>query len=90
MKSQAAPEFWQMYHTFSENIRRPVVAAYRLWLENPRLPRLRFKPISDTIPPYYSVGMIRNYRAVCELTGDAITYTFIVNHAEYERYIENL
>lgn len=79
-----------MYRALPQNIRRAAVAAYRLWLENPRLPGLRFKPISDTIPPYYSVRITRDYRAVGELTGDTITWTFIGNHAEYERYIENL
>jgi hypothetical protein len=47
MKSSETSEFWQRYRELPKPIRQATRQTYRLWSENPRAPKLRFKKVRD-------------------------------------------
>jgi hypothetical protein len=63
--------------------------AYRLFRDNPSHPSLRFKKVSDR-DPVYSARISLNYRSLGLLEGEAITWFWIGNHADYERLLASL
>ena len=61
--------------------------AYRLFIENPHHPSLRFKSIHPT-RPIYSIRVGLNYRAIGIREDDDIIWYWVGSHAEYNKLIK--
>ena len=85
MKSQTLPSFWDSYRLLSEKNKRSARKAYRLWKENPFYPSLHFKCINSE-EDIWSVRINRSYRAIGILDSDTVTWFWIGNHNNYERF----
>jgi len=85
MKSATLPSFWKAYVSLDKTIRLRARKAYHLWAQNPFHPSLRFKCINSE-ENIWSVRVALGYRAVGLLEGDAVTWFWIGNHDEYERF----
>ncbi|MEM9272573.1 MAG: hypothetical protein AAGA80_06360 [Cyanobacteria bacterium P01_F01_bin.143] len=85
MKSQTLPSFWDDYKLLTEKTRRSARKAYRLWKENPFHPSLHFKCINSQ-ENIWSVRITRSYRAIGIVDGDTVTWFWIGNHDNYEKF----
>ena len=85
MKSDTLPSFWEGYHKLDESIRHKARKTYVVWLANPFHPSLRFKCVNHS-EDIWSVRITRSYRALGILEDDVVTWFWIGNHDEYERY----
>ena len=82
MNSRTTRRFRETLRTLPPDVRERARRAYRLWLENPGLPGLRFRRVGDMV----SIRIGRDYRALGILQGDTIYW--IGRHDEYDRKIE--
>ena len=85
MKSDTLPSFWDGYRKLDESIRHKARKTYVVWLVNPFHPSLRFKCVNHS-EDIWSVRITRSYRALGILEDDVVTWFWIGNHDEYERY----
>lgn len=85
MKSAALPSFWAAYEKHTPDVKQRARKAYRLWTQNPFHPSLRFKCI-NAAEGIWSVRITLAYRALGLLGDDTVTWFWVGNHAEYERY----
>ena len=85
MKSQTLDSFWDNYKSLTEKNRRSARKAYRLWKENPFHPSLHFKCINNE-ENIWSVRITRSYRAIGILDSDTVTWFWIGNHDDYEKF----
>jgi hypothetical protein len=85
MKSDTLPSFWEGYRKLDESIRRKARKNYVVWLANPFHPSLRFKCVNHS-EDIWSVRITRSYRALGVMENDGVTWFWIGNHDEYERY----
>jgi hypothetical protein len=86
MNSHTTDKFRKAFAELPADIRKQARQAYRLFIENPNHPSLRFKSIHPT-RPVYSVRIGLNYRAVGICDGDNIIWYWIGSHAEYDKLI---
>ena len=89
MTSRTTERFRSAYAELPEHIRRRAGAAYRLFLDNPQHPSLRFKQIHAT-RPIYSARVGLGYRALAVLDGDLAVWFWIGTHADYDRLLRSL
>jgi hypothetical protein len=73
MNSHITHKFREAFSELPADIRKQARQVYRLFIENPHHPSLRFKPIHPT-RPIYSVRIGLNYRAVGIHEGDDIIW----------------
>ncbi|MDB9519777.1 hypothetical protein PN466_22800 [Roseofilum reptotaenium CS-1145] len=85
MKSEVLPSFWQQYRQLNQEVRERARKAYRLWSENPFHLSLHFKCINPE-EEIWSVRVTRNYRALGFKDQDTVTWFWIGNHDNYERF----
>lgn len=85
MKSATLPSFWTAYRSLNEETRQRARKAYRLWVLNPFHPSLRFKCINRE-ESIWSARISLAYRAIGILEGDTVTWFWIGNHDDYERF----
>ncbi|MEZ2247171.1 MAG: hypothetical protein ACBR12_01640 [Microcoleus sp.] len=85
MKSATLPSFWENYNSLDSRVKEQARKAYRLWLENPFYPSLHFKCINQE-ENIWSVRITRSHRSVGILQGDTVTWFWIGNHDDYERF----
>ena len=85
MKSLTLPSFWQHYRQLNSLIRQQTRKTYLLWSQNPFHPSLHFKCINQT-ENIWSVRITRGYRALGIMDGDTVTWFWIGNHDDYERF----
>lgn len=85
MKSATLPSFWTAYALLDERIKREARKTYRLWERNPFHPSLHFKCV-EREENVWSVRVTRNYRALGILEDDTVTWYWIGNHSDYERF----
>jgi hypothetical protein len=85
MKSSTLPSFWKAYKSLDRQVRTRARKAFRLWVENPFHPSLRFKCI-NTEEDIWSVRVTLGYRALGILENDTVTWFWIGNHDDYERF----
>ncbi|HEV7517959.1 MAG TPA: hypothetical protein VGR07_16795 [Thermoanaerobaculia bacterium] len=85
MNSATLPSFWAEYRDLAEEVKRAARKAYRLWVDNPFHPSLRFKCIHPA-DGLWSVRVTRSYRALGVWEGDTVTWFWIGSHDEYERF----
>jgi hypothetical protein len=80
MKSRAIRSFWEAYHGLPPDIQKLAYKQYRLWLQDPQHPSIRFKKVQG----HWSARVSQDYRAVGIMDGDTIIWYFIGTHAEYD------
>lgn len=85
MNSATLPSFWTAYRSLDEDTKRSARKAYWLWAENPFHPSLHFKCINQE-EAIWAVRITRGYRAVGILQGDTVTWFWVGNHDDYERF----
>jgi len=85
MKSATLPSFWKAYRSLDKTIKRRARKTYQLWAENPFHPSLRFKCINSE-ENIWSVRVTLGCRAVGIFEGDTVTWFWIGNHDDYERF----
>jgi hypothetical protein len=85
MKSDTLPSFWTGYSKLDESIRHKARKTYIVWQANPFHPSLRFKCVNHS-EDIWSVRITRSYRALGIMENDVVTWFWIGNHDEYERY----
>lgn len=85
MKSATVPSFWDAYDKLEKSIKERSKKAFSLWVENPFHPSIRFKCV-NTQEGTWSVRVTRGIRAVGKLKGDTVTWFWIGNHDDYEKY----
>ena len=85
MKSATLPSFWTAYRALEKAVKRRTKKAYSLWAQNPFHPSLHFKCVNQE-ENVWSVRITRGYRAVGIFEGDTITWFWVGNHDEYERF----
>jgi hypothetical protein len=85
MKSATLPSFWVGYRKQSDSVRERARKAYRLWADNPFHPSLHFKCI-DSNEGIWSVRVTRSHRALGVMEGDTVTWFWIGNHDDYEKF----
>lgn len=85
MKSATLPSFWENYQSLDASIKRSAKKAYRIWSENPFHPSLQFKCVNQE-EGIWSVRVTLSYRALGILEGDTVTWFWIGNHDNYERF----
>ncbi|MDG4552652.1 MAG: hypothetical protein P9E24_00135 [Candidatus Competibacter sp.] len=85
MKSQSLPSFWDAYKNLETDLKSSARKAYRLWSENPFHPSLHFKCINRE-ENIWSVRITSAYRALGIFEGDTVTWFWIGDHDDYERF----
>ncbi len=83
MKSRTNASFRKLFEQLPDDIRRLARQAYRIFLEDPHHPGLRFKPVHPR-DPIYSL----HYRALGVKNGDEIVWFWIGSHAAYNRLLQ--
>ena len=85
MKSETLPLFWEAYYLLEDNVRQRARKAYRLWAENPFHPSLHFKCINSE-ENIWAVRVTLRHRAVGILEKDTVTWFWIGDHDDYEKF----
>lgn len=84
MKSLTTPSFWRAYSGLPPQIKAQARKAYRLWLDNPRHPSLRFEPKGE----YWSVRISSGWGALAREHEGTLYWFWIGGHDEYERMLQ--
>ncbi|MCI0426407.1 MAG: hypothetical protein L0Z46_00145 [Nitrospiraceae bacterium] len=84
MKSSTTPSFWRAYSALPAEVKAQALKAYRLWLENPRHPSLRFELKGD----YWAVRITRGWRALAREHEGTMYWFWIGTHDDYERMLK--
>jgi len=85
MNSEALPSFWGMYQDLDKLIKSRAKKAYHLWSRDPFHPSLRFKCINRE-ENIWSARLTLGYLALGILEGDTVTWFWVGNHDEYEKF----
>ena len=89
MNSHITARFREVFAELPADVRKQARQAYRLFIEDPHHPSLRFKSIHPT-RPIYSVRIGLDYRAVGIRDQDDIIWYWIGSHADYDKLIRQL
>lgn len=89
MTSRTTSRFRHALAQLPAHVQRQARDAYRLFMQNPNHPSLRFKPV-HTARPIYAARVSRDYRAVGIIEGETIVWFWIGSHATYERLLSGL
>jgi hypothetical protein len=88
MNSETVSEFWRLYYALPIEVRQEAREAYRMWVQNPSYPGLRFK---NLFGPLYSIRIGNGYRAVGKETSkDVIVWFWIGSHEAANNLIKQL
>ncbi|NBS07631.1 MAG: hypothetical protein EBS69_09695 [Verrucomicrobia bacterium] len=80
--SQATPEFWELYRALPKETRQLARKNYRLWIQDPFHPSLRFKKVGSD---QWSVRIGSDYRALGAFLDDLFVWDWIGSHQEYDQ-----
>lgn len=86
MISHTTEKFRKAFAELPADVQKQARQAYRLFIENPQHPSLRFKPIHPN-RPIYSARVGIDYRAVGIKDENEIIWYWIGSHAEYDKLI---
>ena len=82
MKSVITESFRSLYASAGDQKQAQIKRAYKLWIENPDHPSIRFKKVHDT-EPIYSARVDLDWRAVGVLEKDTVVWFWVGPHDEY-------
>ncbi len=83
MTSRTRPSFWRLYAALDPSTRTAARRAYRLFVDNPFHPSLRFKKLAG-YDDVWSVRINQKYRAVGLRHGDTIDRRWIGSHNAFD------
>jgi len=83
VKSRVRPSFWRAYASLDSRTREAARRAYRLFLQDPGHPSLRFKKLAG-YEHLWSVRINEQYRAVGERRGDTIIWVWLGSHNDFD------
>jgi plasmid maintenance system killer protein len=89
MISHTTADFRRDFAILPVSIQKQARAAYRLFVNAPKHPSLKFKKL----PPHndlWSVRISADYRAIGRWRGDSIVWFFVGSHADYDKLLERL
>jgi hypothetical protein len=81
--SRTTPRFRAAFEALPGDVQNRVRHAYRLFLENPSHPSLRFKLVHPT-RPIYSARIGLGYRALAVRQTDVLIWFWVGSHADYD------
>lgn len=84
IQSVANRRFWQAFRGLPRDVRKQATAAYRVWQRDAFHPSLHFKKVA---PDLWSVRVGLAHRALGQFDGDLLVWTWIGNHADYDRLL---
>lgn len=84
MKSYRSRAFNKLLAQLPQHVQEQAYTAYKLFKRDPYHPSLHFKRI-DPRDPIYSVLVGAHYRAVGRVKDNAIVWTWIGTHEEYNK-----
>ena len=82
MRSVTTERFRHLYAAAGLQRQSQIKRSYKLWLENPAHPSIRFKKVHDT-KPIYSARVDLDWRALGTLEGDTVLWFWVGSHDEY-------
>ena len=85
MNSATLPSFWEIYRGLDPDVRKRARKAYRLWVENPFHPSLRFKCINSEENIWF-VLITPGYRVIGVMEGNTVTWFWVGSHDDYARF----
>ncbi len=87
MTHRTTAGFWQRFEALPESVQRLARKNHRLLEADPRHSSLRFKKLSGTSPPLWSVRIGRDYRALALEQEGEIFWFWIGPHDAYDRLL---
>lgn len=72
-----------------EQVQRQARKAYKLFIQDPHHPSIRFKRVHPT-RPIYSVRISLEYRALGVREGEEVIWFWVGSHADYDKLISQL
>lgn len=88
MKSRTMERFRKAFARLPKRVQRQAVESYRLFLRDPKHPRLRFKKV-HAARPIYSVRINVDCRALGVKEGDEMIWFWIGSHTDYEKMLRS-
>ncbi len=89
MNSHTTRRFRKTYGQLPKQIRQRAKIAYKLWLNEPFHPTLKFKQVHQT-KSIYSVRIDVAWRALGRRKGNDVIWFWIGPHDEYDELITHL
>jgi hypothetical protein len=86
MKSKTTRRFRKAFARLPSRIQTEARNAFKLFLEDPQHPSLRFKRVHST-RPIFSARITIDYRALGVREGDTIIWFWIGGHEDYDRLL---
>lgn len=88
MKSFTTRRFRKAFAALPKKVKDQARNAYRIFLQNPQAPTLKYKRIHAD-EAVYSVRVGRDYRALGVKSSNDIIWFWIGSHADYDKLIDN-
>lgn len=88
IRSKRTGKFKDLFTCLPGDIQALARDKYKLWLENPNHPSLRFKPIRsarDNPFPMYEISITLSYRAVCFKDKDTYVWEWVGTHEKFNK-----
>ena len=86
MRSRTTREFRKSFARLPQRIQAQARDAFKLFLQDPQHPSLRFKRIHSA-RPIFSVRITIDYRALGIQEGDVIFWFWIGGHEDYDKLL---
>ncbi len=90
MRSHTTPDFRTAFAALPENIQEQAREAYRLFVQNPQHPGLRFKRIRSSQNTVYAARIGHHYRALPYADQGELYWFWIGTHAVYDQLMNAL
>jgi hypothetical protein len=85
MKHFASPQFWELYQNLPSQIQELADKNFNLLKQDPNHPSLHLKKVGD----FWSVRIGIKYRALAVQVEEGLIWSWIGNHADYDRMINH-
>ena len=89
MNSVTTEAFRRLYAAASPQKQAQIKRAYKLWLENPAHPSLRFKKVHAT-EPIYSARVDLDWRVLGVMDGDTVVWFWVGPHDGYAQLLRRM
>ena len=81
--------FRKVFDRLPAHVQQLAGKAFRMWLEDPFRPSLRFKRVLQA-PPVYSVRIGIEWRALGVRDGNEMTWFWIGSHGDYDKLLSQM